>query len=215
MEPALLCRAVSRWTIKSPARPLLSRTPVLQILHTQRRLKATRARTKRALNLPPHPDFVPDTAAQGDVVIFNPPSSEASVYHTPFKFLPKSDPRRRANIVELFKRSGAVSRGSDAPLLPARLQVKPAPPQKLATAEDVAEMRRLRLENPAAWSVRKLAARFGCPLTFVMAATQAPQEHLAAQKERLEALKTRWGPMKAQAKLDRKKRMEMLVRGEI
>ncbi|KAL2152572.1 hypothetical protein VTH82DRAFT_5756 [Thermothelomyces myriococcoides] len=64
------------------------------------RHKSTAARTRRALNIPPHPSFLTSSSDRPttDEIIYNPPSSAASVYHTPFKFLPKSDPRRRANL---------------------------------------------------------------------------------------------------------------------
>ncbi|KAL2168240.1 hypothetical protein VTG60DRAFT_248 [Thermothelomyces hinnuleus] len=75
------------------------------------RHKSTAARTRRALNIPPHPSFLNSGSDRPttDEIIYNPPSSAASVYHTPFKFLPKSDPRRRANLAsELLASSTTI-----------------------------------------------------------------------------------------------------------
>ncbi|KAJ9156400.1 hypothetical protein NKR23_g1527, partial [Pleurostoma richardsiae] len=83
-----------------------------------RRHKSTANRTKRALSVPPHPSFLAHGAPveqqqqlQQDHIIFNPPSSAPSVFHTPFKFLPRSDPRRRANLTALFAQSTTIHLG--------------------------------------------------------------------------------------------------------
>jgi len=81
------------------------------------RHKSSAARTRRALNIPPHPSFLGSNAVAADraarpttdQIIYNPPSSAASVFHTPFKFLPQNDPRRRANLAsELFAASTTI-----------------------------------------------------------------------------------------------------------
>ncbi len=69
-----------------------------------RRQQSTTSRTKKALKIAPHPSFLAAGPASptANHVIFNPPSSAPSVYHTPFKFLPKSDPRRQANLSQFL-----------------------------------------------------------------------------------------------------------------
>ncbi|KAK4219605.1 mitochondrial ribosomal protein subunit L20-domain-containing protein [Rhypophila decipiens] len=189
---------------------------------TSIRQKSSAARLRRALNIPPHPSFVlKDTSA--DRIIFNPPSSEASVFHTPFKFLPKSDPRRRQNIAELFKSQatgteGTVATGSPS-LDPARLPVvkKWAWEQKPhhVTAEQVAEIRRLRTEDPVTNSVHKLADKYNCSALFIRMCVQAPKEHKEKVKAEEDRIKARWGPIRSAARAERKRRIDMLFAGEL
>lgn len=218
------------------SRPALATLPSSTPATQQRRTKATTNRTKRALNIPPHPSFLGrNTDASGnelgeDVVIFNPPSSEASVYHTPFKFLPQSDPRRRANMAALFESSATIKypegaqEAADGTITTAsRVQPKHMPTVNMSpkkdklTAEDVAEMRRLRDENPIENSVTKLAKRFNCTKAYVMIATghKDMTDHKKRMERQLDKLKARWGPRKAKARSDRYKRTEMLYRGEL
>ncbi|KAK4148059.1 mitochondrial ribosomal protein subunit L20-domain-containing protein [Dichotomopilus funicola] len=97
------------------------------------RHKATSARTRRALRIGPHGSFIsPDgspadraTRPTADHIIYNPPASAASVLHTPFKFLPTNDPRRRANLAsELFSVSHPASA---SPLRPSPASAAPTP----------------------------------------------------------------------------------------
>jgi len=229
MEAQLITRAMSRCTLSSAAatRPSVSssHSPCLRQL-TARRHKATTARTKRALNLPPHPSFL---AASGpDRIVFNPPASAASVYHTPFKFLPKSDPRRRANLNSLFASSTTLSSAPSTDGAPVAAAAAPALPpvaphgvphdalgRKHLRQADVDEMRRLRGEDPLEWSVLALARRFECSPVFVMQAVRAAPEHRAAMRQKLDEVKKRWGPIRTKARVDRRKRKEMLWSGEL
>lgn len=77
-------------------------------------------------------------------------------------------------------------------------------------------MRRLRLADPIKNSVLNLARQFGCSVMFVMMCVQAGKEHRdKVHVEPHAAARERWGPKKRQAKEERKRRMEMLMRGEI
>lgn len=152
-------------------------------------------------------------------ILYNPPASAPSVYQTPLKFLPKSDPRRVLNISSMFsaadsKAASAASPGATAPAVKGRF--KPTERYHLSEA-DVAEMRRLRAEDPTQWSVLALASKFECSPVFVMLATKrtAGEAHKTAQRERLEAVKERWGPIRTKARVERTKRREMLYNGEI
>lgn len=170
--------------------------------------------------IPPHPSFL-QTDTTADRIIFNPPSSEASVYHTPFKFLPKSDPRRRHNLSELFKpQTGTdAEAASGSPLDAAKLPVvkKWAWEQKPhhVTAEQVEEIRRLRTEDPVKNSVHKLASKYNCSALFIRMCVQAPEEHKAKVKEEEDKIKSRWGPIRSAARAERKRRLDMLFRGEL
>ncbi|RYP45536.1 hypothetical protein DL768_008128 [Monosporascus sp. mg162] len=204
----------------------------------QRRQQSTASRTKKALKIPPHPSFLTPPSGASHVV-FNPPPSAPSVYHTPFKFLPKSDPRRQANLAQLLLRnasspsptipsspssvptsSSSTSSTSEHPAaeLPPTLTAdehERSQPRRNVTREQVEEMRALRAEDPATWSVHKLAARFGCTPWFVMMCCKSSAEHRAAERARKEAIRARWGPVRALAREERRKRKALLLRGEL
>ncbi|KAM7191884.1 mitochondrial ribosomal protein subunit L20 domain containing protein [Naviculisporaceae sp. PSN 640] len=186
------------------------------------RQKSSAARLRRAHMISPHPSFV-QTDASADRIIFNPPSSEASVYHTPFKFLPKSDPRRRHNISEFFKSqagtqaeaAGASGSSLDAAKLPVVKKWAWDEKPHHVTAEQVEEIRRLRTEDPVKNSVHKLASKYNCSALFIRMCVQAPEEHKAKVKEEEEKIKSRWGPIRSAARAERKRRLDMLLRGEL
>ncbi|ORY65386.1 mitochondrial ribosomal protein subunit L20-domain-containing protein [Pseudomassariella vexata] len=188
-------------------RPFCSLTST--VIRTTRRCQSTTSRTKKALKIRPDVSFL--TPNSEDHIIFNPPSSAPSVYHTPFKFLPKSDPRRQANLTHLLRTSDL----HNAPLPPPAGKLAEIKPRSNVTKEEVEEMRQLRNENPAKWSVVRLAEKFQCTKLFVMMCCQASDEHWKSERERLEAIKARWGPMRTNAREERQKRKKMLARGEL
>ncbi|KAI2779727.1 mitochondrial ribosomal protein subunit L20-domain-containing protein [Daldinia loculata] len=177
-----------------------------------RRHQSSTSRTKRALKIAPHPSFFPTSASslrESTQVIYNPPSSTPSVYHTPFKFLPPSDPRRKANLAQLFRTSDDVS--SSKSVLPPEL--KDPERRYNVTREQVEEMRSLRATDPERWSVLALAKHFGCAPYFVMMCCRAPTEHRERERARLNAVKERWGAIRATAREERKKRRDLLHKG--
>ncbi|TDZ26846.1 54S ribosomal protein L20 [Colletotrichum orbiculare MAFF 240422] len=192
-----------------------------------RRGHKTTTRTKKALKIAPHPDFLPAPAATGTTLLYNPPSAAPSVYQTPFKFLPPNDPRRRANLSSLFQQqqqqqqqptsSASASSSSETTSLPPSLNVpsRGPNPRYHLTREDVEELRRLRNEDPVKWSVSALARKFDCSETFVTICTPAPREHKQRLAKKLEATKERWGSIRTKAREDRTRRKEMLYRGEL
>lgn len=182
----------------------------------------TLSRTKRALNIAPHPSFAPSTTGS-DTIIFNPPSAEPSIYHTPYKFLPKSDPRRKhADLTALFAghsspatSSSSAAAGQTQPKLPPALDVPSRNPRYHLTKDDVAEIRRLRAENPAKWSVNRLAKKFDCSEVFITICTPAPREHKERLERKVDAVKNRWGQIRTKARTERKKRKDMLFTGDL
>lgn len=178
-----------------------------------RRSHQTTARTKRALRIRPHPSHLLRNrpAAPNDEILFNPPSSQPSVYHTPFKFLPASDPRRSSNLKLLFPEATA---GSAPDYLPPA--ITPEDPKKYHLSKaDVEEMRRLRWEDPDTWSLKKLAAKFQCSVTFVQIAAEVKGEYRAKLAEEWRRKRALWGPKKLKAREERDARLDMLFRGEI
>ncbi|KAF9880907.1 hypothetical protein CkaCkLH20_01949 [Colletotrichum karsti] len=198
-------------------RPLagLLRQQITKTLVPRRGHKTT-TRTKKALKIAPHPDFLPSAA--GDTILVNPPSAAPSVLHTPFKFLPSTDPRRRANLSALFKSASATaSKTTTETKLPPALNVpsRGSNPRYHLTKDDVAEIRRLRNEDPVTWSVTALARKFDCSEMFITICTPAPREHKERLAKKLDAVKERWGAIRTKAREDRARRKEMLFRGEL
>lgn len=176
----------------------------------------TTARTKRSLKIAPHESFLPDRTAAfpaADSIIYNPPASEATPFHTPSIFIPENDARRRA--LQRMNGHPGASQSTSTGELPPVMDYKRRSPSYHLTVEHIHEMRRLRNEDPLVWSVNKLAAKFNCSTVFVKMAAPAPREHLEWLKEKEERKMARWGPIKARAMEDRKRRSEMLLRGEI
>ncbi|KAI1812935.1 mitochondrial ribosomal protein subunit L20-domain-containing protein [Poronia punctata] len=202
----IILRAASR-TITNPfTYPTSSTTTTIH----GRRHQSTTSRTKKMLKLPPHPDFITPQSGK-DHIIFNPPAAAPSVYHTPFKFLPKTDPRRQANVSHLLRQS-ADPAVAGSPLPP---QVPAHEMKYNVTQEQVEEMRQLRAEDPRKWSVLALAKRYDCSPYFVMMCCKADADHKKSELERLDAIKARWGTIRTKARVERQKRKKMLLRGEL
>ncbi|KKY39608.1 putative ribosomal protein 20 mitochondrial [Diaporthe ampelina] len=212
--------AAAQTFIRPATRSCVSSTR--RTLRQQIRSKATASRTRRSLNISPHPSFLAsDSRQEQDLIIFNPPASAPSVYHTPFKFLPKTDPRRRANLAKIFESHFAPTSGggvetTDLPTLPPSRKHNPAfDARGPITKSEVEEMRRLREQDPHKWDVRALSDKYAIPHIFVMMCCQAPKEKLEFERKKMELIRQRWGPIRAKAKEDRHRRTQMLYRGEI
>ncbi|KAL2268714.1 hypothetical protein VTJ83DRAFT_3560 [Remersonia thermophila] len=223
---ASCCRRLASSATRTPR-------PAVVLPQPPARGKATAARARRSLNIPPHPSFLNSSkTADGssqptEEIIYNPPESAASVYHTPVKFLPSSDPRRRANLAEILAASQPASSSSPSSSSSSSTQPsvesfpmlsKTAPalkPRHHLTKEDIEEMRRLRAEDPATNSVAALARRFDCSQLFVLMCCQAPKEHREKMKAVEEKYKARWGPRRRAAREERARRNVMLYNGEI
>jgi len=206
----------------------------------QTRSKSTTARHKKLLHVPAAPSLTnlinrpssqrkqgdTDTPAH-DHIVFNPPSSAPNVYHTPTKFLPKSDVRR-----QLFSQSAAagasgpataqtgtkLSLSSSAALLASASgeQGSDLPPpvrqpyekRYHLTEAQIARIRKLRQEDPFRWTRVKLAEKFKCSQFFVSLVCRSP-EAAEAQEERIEEVKRRWGGKKVSSREDRGRRKEL------
>jgi hypothetical protein len=153
---------------------------------------------------------MPDRSAAfpaADSIIYNPPASEATPFHTPSIFIPENDARRRALQRMGASHPGASASSADAELPPA-MNYKRRNPSYHIGVEQIEEMRRLRNED-------RLAEKFKCSTVFVKMAAPATQEHVKWLKEKQDRKAARWGPIKARAMEDRKRRAELVMRGEI
>lgn len=234
MELRAVVRPMAKLLFPAAASPAAGKPSLCPI-----RCHSTTARDKRALKIAPHDSFLPDrrpgAVPSPDCIIYNPPSSEASPEHTPFLFLPRGDPRRTV-LLRLQHAAATGTGGGPAPPSPATasspfssssadelppsmnprsLKTYHRNPQGHVTQEQIVEMKRLRQEDPLQWSTARLASKFACSPVFVSIAAPAPKEHIKWLEEKLERKKQRWGHLKRQARDDRRKRAEMMYRGEI
>ncbi|KAI0438858.1 mitochondrial ribosomal protein subunit L20-domain-containing protein [Xylaria telfairii] len=189
----------------------VTRSPVFRSI-ASRRHQSTTSRTKKMLKIPPHPDFLTPNSGQNHI-IFNPPAAAPSVYHTPFKFLPKCDPRRQANLSQLLRSSSDLHTSGQLPPLMRATETREK--KYNVTQEQVDEMRRLRAEDPVTWSVLKLAKKYDCTSWFVMMCCNASKEHKDKEYARLQDIKARWGPIRTKARDERRKRKFLLLRGAL
>ncbi|PHH81442.1 hypothetical protein CDD82_789 [Ophiocordyceps australis] len=229
MHHQSFARLASRRVATRPLAPSPTCCSVSVFLHPSRSYE-TAARTKRALKVAPHASFLPDRRPPSpfpreEHIIYNPPASEASPVHTPFLFLPENDPRRVAmtrlrHEEELDTRSGqppaADASNANAPSdLPPAMRYRRREQSYHLEEKEMKEMRRLRTEDPVKWSVGQLAKKFNCSPVFVSMVAPAPPGHLTWLREKLDRKMQRWGPMKTQAREDRRRRAELLYRGEL
>ncbi|KAK2797370.1 hypothetical protein FQN51_008541 [Onygenales sp. PD_10] len=172
-----------------------------------RRHQSSYRRTKQRLRVKPDASFSPPPENTPDHIIYNPPSSAPSVYHTPTIFLPTNDIRRK---LRAESPAGASPKPQRLPLVIQKKQEE----KRILSAKEIAEMRRLRLEDPMKWSRRALAKHFNCNPHFVMQACDAGPEKKAIQLQVLEAIKSRWGKKRTIAREDRELRKELWARDQ-
>ncbi|KAI8936651.1 hypothetical protein NX059_007049 [Plenodomus lindquistii] len=189
---------------------------------TQRRHESSTRRHRKLLALPEAPSYTPNGAVP--TLVFNPPSSAPSVYHTPLKFLPKEDNRRQLYAAAQTYATTAAHRRQTSPvaapgtplaspsLLPPRpTSALPAPLREPyekkyhLTDAEIEEIRSLRKSDPATWTRVKLAQKFGCSQFFVGMIAKAPEKATAVARSH-EAARQRWGERRKIAREDRERR---------
>jgi hypothetical protein len=171
------------------------------------RNKSTYRRMKKALRVKPDPAFVPSKTEPQDHIIFNPPSSAPNVYHTPPKFLPASDPRRRLHSLAARPIPASDASQDDQQSLASLLRpIRTQQEKKYHLGKDeIEEIRRLRAEDPKLWTRVRLAEKFECSQFFISLCCSAP-EIKKQQDKQLEAIKKRWGRKKTEAREERQAR---------
>ncbi|KAL8704026.1 MAG: hypothetical protein Q9201_002798 [Fulgogasparrea decipioides] len=178
-----------------------------------RRHQSSARRTTKRLRVQPDPSFISSipTDQLQDHVIFNPPSSSPSPYHTPVAFLPPSDPRRSL-LSQSYDHANPYAQPGKRLPPPAQ---KKSPEKRYHLGEkEIAEIHRLRKEDPFTWSRKKLAQKFDCSEFFVAMVCEASPERKEQQRKALEDIKARWGKRRRYAREDRQKRRELWGRDE-
>lgn len=190
------------------------------VCKTCRRNAASYRRTRKALRVKVDPSFRPSPTETQDHIIFNPPSSAPNVYHTPLKFLPKSDPRRAIQTPvsspatasatpQGVLASIAAERASKSPSVKSLRPLRPIQEKKYHLTEaQIDEIRRLRAEDPRKWTRVRLAEKFECSQFFVSLCCSAP-EIKDEQDQELERIKARWGRKKTEAREARQERKKL------
>ncbi|KAL3469021.1 mitochondrial ribosomal protein subunit L20-domain-containing protein [Aspergillus californicus] len=171
-----------------------------------RRNQSSYRRTKQRLRVKPDASFGFLSDKTQDHIIYNPPSSSPSVYHTPTKFLPSNDARRNF-------RSDYNAKAQNPEGLPPVSKASVGKRYHL-TQSDITEIRKLRLDDPMFWSRAKLAKRFECSSAFIGMVCEASPQKKEIQKQVLEAVQSRWGAKRRMAREDRKLRQESWGRDE-
>lgn len=166
-------------------------------------------------------------------VVFNPPASAPNVYHTPMKFLPQAD--RRRQLYESAQQSlyaHQPSRTQPSPItkpgthlheqtttLPSSMTPQlplnnknlpslvgtPTPKKYHLGEAEIAEIRRLRQEDPFKWTRLALAEKFNCSQFFVSLVQKSPVAAAKHARDLVDA-KKQWGQRKTMAREDRSRR---------
>ncbi|KAL8693949.1 MAG: hypothetical protein Q9218_001307 [Villophora microphyllina] len=173
-----------------------------------RRHQSTARRTTKRLRVKADPSFVSSIPPEQlrDHIIFNPPSSSPSPYHTPLAFLPPGDPRRSL-LAQSHEHENPYAQPNKC-LPPPAFKIPPEKKYHLKE-NDIREIRKLRLEDPFVWSRKKLAQKFDCSEWFVASVCNATSERKAHDLKELEEIKARWGNRRRYAREDRQKRREL------
>ena len=145
-----------------------------------------------------------------DHIVFNPPSSAPSPYQTPSIFLPPNDPRRQ---LLAQSHSHANPYQDHNRRLPQPVH-KPYEKTYHLNQAQIADIRRLRTEDPFKWTRAKLAEKFGCSQFFVGMVSEASTERKEQSRQALENTQARWGKRRRYAREDRAKRRELWGRDE-
>jgi len=186
---------------------------ICQSCHRQ---QSSYRRTRKALRVKPDPSFLPSKTETQDHIIFNPPSSAPNVYHTPHKFLPKTDPRRKLHSLASTRTTTPPPTPADSSISSTISETRSLPGvvrsqyQKKyhLTEEQVEEIRKLRAEDPRTWTRVRLAEKFECSQFFIGLCCSAP-EVKAEQDKALEEIKRKWGRRKTEAREARQERKKL------
>jgi hypothetical protein len=102
--------------------------------------------------------------------------------------------------------------------LPPPIRAKPKVPHHHLSDADIAEIIRLKRQDPDEWTNTKLARKFNCSSLFIsICLTQCGVDNTKRKlemKEKLEAVQARWGPRRRKAREEQEKRLKLAFRGD-
>lgn len=141
-------------------------------------------------------------------LVHNPPASIPMARNTPKAFLPANDPRLRKLEGKYTTYSPEVL--ADMPVIYGMAKDK----DYSMTAEVAKEILKLRTEDPAKWTISKLAKEFNVSKQSVNVVTLQNKERTAEVIGQVDELKKLWSDKKVMSRVDRKKRVQMWLRNE-
>ena len=182
--------------------------------YTPCRHESSARRTTKRLRNKPDPSFTASIPPNqlNDHIVFNPPSSAPSPYHTPSVFLPPNDPRRQLLAQSHQHANPYNQRGRGLP--PIVNNHKPYEKKYHLREKEIEEIRRLRTEDPYTWSRAKLAEKYDCSPFFVGMIAPVSEEKKAEEFKKIEQVKEKWGRRRRYAREDRQKRRQMWARDQ-
>lgn len=124
----------------------------------------------------------------------HPAPAAPSAIHTPYVFLPDSDPRKALM---------ADSASSDTANMPS---FRKGAAQYHISEADIKEMRRLHESDPEKWTRAALMDKFGVSGYFAGSIVQASAQRVKTMNNELAKIKTNWSQRRADARLEREKR---------
>lgn len=128
----------------------------------------------------------------------------------PLAFIPKDD-RRRSYIKHLkYQEKDAQLSKLAPPVLVSKSTVEGK--KYDLEPEAIAEIQRLRSEDPVKNSRKALARKYNVSPLFISIVSDAPEAHKKEMNSRLATIKSQWHPKRAIAREDRKKRQELWYR---
>ena len=182
---------------------------------TPHRYQSSARRTTKSLRNRPDPSFTASIPPNelNDHIVFNPPSSAPSPYHTPLVFLPADDPRRQL-LAQSHQHANPY--GQKGRALPPVINNNHKPYEKKyhLREKEIEEIRRLRTEDPYTWTRPKLAEKYKCSPFFVGMVAPVREEKKAEEFRKIEQIKERWGKRRRYAREERQKRRQMWARDE-
>lgn len=134
-------------------------------------------------------------------VVHNPPAAAPTPYQTPSAFLPADDVRRTA----VWN-----TQSHDVANMPALSENTEK--QYHLTEAEIAEIQKLRLEDPAKWTRKALAKKFNCSPLFVSMVSKPDAARDAEMQQRLDIIKGNWTEHRKEARRDRSRRREYWLR---
>lgn len=141
-------------------------------------------------------------------LVYNPPAAIISpAIKTPKAFLPKNDPRLK---LEGKFKTYTSEELEDYPIIYGYSKEK----SYNITPQMVKQIVELRNQNPAEWTISKLAKKFGIDQMKVNVITGLNKQRVEQIGEELDAFKKTWPTSKLNSREDRKKRVSMWLRNE-
>lgn len=139
------------------------------------------------------------------------PSSPAGSINSetiPSSFLPSNDPRKQFS-KELASRD-VLAKSDSPPVLPGRSTLKGK--SYHLNPEQIEQIRKLRLEDPANNTRKSLASQYNVSPLFISMVSEPPKEWKQEMDSRLTTIKSKWHVRRASAREDRKRRKDLWYR---